>query len=489
MVNHLNRRFLSHGIYPVTATHVKASSNSRSNMPKDIATPSMKKTRTAVSILNKSMKTFRKTVKAKFRHDNFDVGKNSPFVASAVNSRLKEAEDQLASFTLSPDAAGAKVADEPTSSAFATLELVEALPVIATTAADDTTTIQYPEFVKPGVKDDANIVPPPAISADANAALETSATFYHTSSTVSDGPIEGTKAAPIIETCPTIATLLDTLIASGNIANVRAAAVDNETESPASLSSFPRAEAIQEQHHDELANPQLQISAMDNSDMAYSDLAYTNPTAIDPPSHASSSINDRSTTLFNNLEAPVQGALEVLSVNDASVRRARRNALRKGASASNFGDIPASIISSEKRIAEGFDTFQESGSAVRNRASQQTRRQHAGPGYKLASARRRRAGEIDRTNHFEVCLNPVNVPIISPFALAVARESRSAMEALERYATSVALEAPVHSMYDSGDSSSYTSDEESVETHYGMHDGSSATSMSSYDSDDSMDYC
>ena len=80
-------------------------------MPKDIATPSTKKTRTAVSILNKSMKTFRKTVKAKFRHDNFDVGKNSPFVASAVNSRLKEAEDQLASFTLSPDVAGTKVAD------------------------------------------------------------------------------------------------------------------------------------------------------------------------------------------------------------------------------------------------------------------------------------------------------------------------------------------------------------------------------------------
>ena len=179
----------------------------------------------------------------------------------------------------------------------------------------------------------------------------------------------------------------------------------------------------------------------------------------------------------------------MLSVNDASARRTRRNALRKGASASNFGDIPASIISSEKRTAEGFDTFQESGSAVRNRASQQTRRQHAGPGYKLASARRRRAGEIDRTNHFEVCLNPVNVPIISPFALAVARESRSAMEALERYTMSVAREAPVHSMYDSGDSSSYTSDEESVETRYGMHDGSSATSMSSYDSDDSMDYC
>ncbi|KAL1707650.1 hypothetical protein EV121DRAFT_198596 [Schizophyllum commune] len=489
MVNHLNRRFLSHGAYPVTATHVKVTSNSRSNMPKDIATPSTKKTRTAVSILNKSMKTFRKTVKTKFRHDNFDVGKNSRFIASAVNARLKEAEDQLASFTLSPDAAGAKVADEPTSSAFATVELVEALPVIATPAADDTTTIQNPELVKPGVKDDANIVPPPAISADANAALETSATFYHTSSTVSDGPIEDTRAAPIVETFPTIVTLLDTLIASGNIANVRAAAGDNETESPASLSSFPRAETIQEQRHDELANPQLQISAMDNSDMAYSDLAYTNPATIDPPSHASSSINDRSTTLFNDLEAPVQGALEVLSVNDASARRARRNALRKGASASTFGDIPSSIIAAEKRISEDFDTLHESGSAVRNRASQQTRRQHAGPGYKLASARRRRAGEIDRTNHFEVCLNPVNVPIISPFALAVARESHSAMEALERYTRSVAREAPVHSMYDSGDSSSYTSDEESVETRYEMHDGSSATSMSSYDSDDSMDYC
>ena len=74
---------------------------------------------------------------------------------------------------------------------------------------------------------------------------------------------------------------------------MRAAAGDNETESPASLSSFPRAEAIQKQRHDELANPQLQISAMDNSDMAYSDLAYTNPATIDPPSHASSSINDR----------------------------------------------------------------------------------------------------------------------------------------------------------------------------------------------------
>ena len=96
----------------------------------------------------------------------------------------------------------------------------------------------------------------------------------------------------MIETFPTIATLLDTLIASGNLANVRAAAGDNETESPASLSSFPRAEVIQEQRHDELANPQLQISAMYNSDMAYSDLAYTN-TTIDPPSHASSSINDR----------------------------------------------------------------------------------------------------------------------------------------------------------------------------------------------------
>ncbi|KAI5898647.1 uncharacterized protein SCHCODRAFT_02684833 [Schizophyllum commune H4-8] len=464
-------------------------------MPKDIATPSTKKTRTAVSILNKSMKTFRKTVKDKFRHDNFNVGKNSRFAASAVNARLKEAEDELARFTLSPDAAGAKVADEPTSSAFATTELVEALPVIATAAADNEITIRNPELVKPGSKDDANIVPPPAISADANAASETSATVYHTSSTVSDGPIEGTNAAPIIETFPTIATLLDTLIASGTIiANVQAAAGDNETESPASLSSFPCAEAIEDPHHqeqrrDELANPQLQVSAMGNSDMAYSDLAYTNPATIDSPQHASSSITDRSTTLFNNLEAPVQGALEVLSVNDASARRARRNALRKAGSAANFGDIPSSIVATEKRTSEDFDTFQESGSAVRNRACQQARRHHAGPGYKLASARRRRAGEIDRTNHFQVCLNPVNVPIISPFALAVARESPSAMEALERYRRSVAREAPVHPVYDSGDSSSYTSDEESVETRYGMYAGSSATSASSYDSDDSMDYC
>ena len=76
------------------------------------------------------------------------------------------------------------------------MELVEALPVIATTAADDTTTIQNPELVKPGVKDDANIVPPPAISADANAASETSATVYYTSSTASDGPIEGQLVLP-----------------------------------------------------------------------------------------------------------------------------------------------------------------------------------------------------------------------------------------------------------------------------------------------------
>ena len=77
-------------------------------MPKDIATPSTKKTRAAASTFVKKVS---KAVRGKLRSDHFNVEKSSRFRVSALNARLKEAEDDLAKFSLTSDAAGANVAD------------------------------------------------------------------------------------------------------------------------------------------------------------------------------------------------------------------------------------------------------------------------------------------------------------------------------------------------------------------------------------------